>query len=253
MFAQLIKGFKVLTNLGYIHRDIKPENSLVKGQTYKVSDFGFSCKADINCIKKLDMICGTPLYMSPQLLSEQSYTAKCDIWSLGILLFEIIFGYGPWICRNLQAYKENVTRKPLAFPFNGKLGESTKDFIRKCLVVDEDKRMSWKELFQHPLVAEKDAGPPVVPVQVEKSAAEIMKRIQTSAEKKSINIAEVLRKKNINEMDIRKVFCNAGKFEEVCRDVDPTIPSFEVRVLFESLDKSKDGILGFEEFRAMII
>jgi calcium-dependent protein kinase len=58
----------VLINLGYIHRDIKPENTLVKGNLYKVSDFGFSCKADINCIKKLDMVCGTPLYMAPQLL-----------------------------------------------------------------------------------------------------------------------------------------------------------------------------------------
>lgn len=206
VFSQIMKGFKVLTGLGYIHRDIKPENTLVKGNTYKVSDFGFSCKADIGCIKKLDMICGTPLYMSPQLLSEQTYTAKCDIWSLGILLYEIIFGYGPWICRNLQAYKENVMRKPLAFPFNGKIGENTKDFIRKCLVVDEDKRIGWKEIFAHPLIADKDSGIPVVAVQVEKSAAEIMKRIQASAEKKSIQLAEVLKKKNITDMDLSN-FC----------------------------------------------
>lgn len=212
-FSHIMKGFKVLTSLGYIHRDIKPENTLVKGNTYKVSDFGFSCKADIDCIKKLDMICGTPLYMSPQLLREQAYTAKCDIWSLGIMLYEIIFGYGPWICRNLEAYKDNIVRKPLAFPFNGKLGENTKDFIRKCLVVDEDKRISWKDIFQHPLIADKDMGPPVEPVKVEKSAAEIMKRIQLSAEKKGINLAEVLKKKNIDSMDLRNPVFNAGKFE----------------------------------------
>lgn len=202
VFCQIMKGFKILTGLGYIHRDIKPENTLVKGGTYKVADFGFSCKADMTCIKKLDMICGTPLYMSPQLLAEQAYTAKCDIWSLGILLYEIIFGYGPWICRNLQAYKDNVMRKPLAFPFNGKIGENTKDFIKKCLVVDEEKRISWKDIFSHPLIAEKEVGPPVPVVQVQKSASDIMKRIQLSAEKKSINLAEVLKKKNIVEMDI---------------------------------------------------
>jgi calcium-dependent protein kinase len=136
IYSHIIKGFKYLTGLGYIHRDIKPENTLIKGNLYKVADFGFSCKADIGCIKKLDFMCGTPLYMCPQLLNEQAYTAKCDIWSLGVMLYEIIFGYSPWVCRNLESYKQNIMTRPLAFPYNSKIGEHTKDFIKKCLVVD---------------------------------------------------------------------------------------------------------------------
>lgn len=57
-----------MVDLGYVHRDIKPENTLYKGKTYKVADYGFSCKADMRCIQKMELICGTPLYMSPQLL-----------------------------------------------------------------------------------------------------------------------------------------------------------------------------------------
>lgn len=68
IYSQILKGFRVLTDLGYIHRDIKPENTLYKGEVYKVADFGFSCKADMTCMKKLDLCCGTPLYMAPQLL-----------------------------------------------------------------------------------------------------------------------------------------------------------------------------------------
>jgi calcium-dependent protein kinase len=113
----------------------------------------------------------------------------------------MIFGYGPWICRNLESYNFNVSRKPLAFPYNGKIGENTKDFIKKCLVVDESKRINWKEIFQHPLIAEKDSGSLVPQMKVEINIVEIMKRIQTSAAKKHIDMAEILHKKKITDMD----------------------------------------------------
>lgn len=201
IFGQIVKGFKVLTNLGYIHRDIKPENTLCKGDVYKVADFGFSCKADIDCIKRMNFICGTPLYMCPQLLKEEQYTAKCDIWSLGVMLYEMIFGYSPWVSRNLDSYKQNILTRPVAFPYNGKIGENTKDFIKKCLVLDEKNRMSWKELFQHPLVQDKNKGEPVKPPEVHHSAVEIMKRIQESASRKQINIKDILAQKKIDKMD----------------------------------------------------
>jgi len=63
-----MKGFEVLVGLGFIHRDIKPANVLVKQHVHKIADFGFACKADILCSKKLVDVCGTPIYMAPQLL-----------------------------------------------------------------------------------------------------------------------------------------------------------------------------------------
>jgi calcium-dependent protein kinase len=91
--------------------------------------------------------------------------------------------------------------KPLAFPYNGKIGEHTRDFIKKCLTVDEKNRIGWKELFEHPLVEERSTGRQVEPPKVEKSAVEIMKRIQESAARKNVDVRAILQQKNIDKMD----------------------------------------------------
>lgn len=85
-------GFKELVDHGYVHRDIKPENSLVKNKVFKVADFGFACKADISGKKLIKECVGTPLYMAPQLLENQPYSSKSDLWSIGMMLYEMLFG-----------------------------------------------------------------------------------------------------------------------------------------------------------------
>jgi calcium-dependent protein kinase len=125
----VIRGFEVLVKKGYIHRDIKPANVLLKNQHYLIADFGFACKADILCRKRLTDICGTPVYMAPQLLKNQPYTAKSDIWSLGLMLYEMVFGYPPWPCRSPNEYFNALLYSPLRFPYNAKIGKHTKDFI----------------------------------------------------------------------------------------------------------------------------
>jgi calcium-dependent protein kinase len=84
---QLLRGFKELVDNGYIHRDIKPENVLVKKDCFKVSDFGFATKVDITGRQLLRDCVGTPLYMAPQLLEGINYTAKSDIWSIGMMFY----------------------------------------------------------------------------------------------------------------------------------------------------------------------
>ena len=61
----------------------------------KLTDFGFA-KAMASSRQMTTTVIGTPLYMSPQVLSKQPYTSKCDIWSVGILFYEMLFGHHPW-------------------------------------------------------------------------------------------------------------------------------------------------------------
>ena len=153
VFSDVMKGFKVLIDKGYIHRDVKPENVLIKKGVHKLADFGFSVKADVHGASKIKEICGTPIYMAPQQLLNQEYTAKCDIWSLGLMLYEMLFGFGPWPNKHPAAYKHYILTKPVSFPYRTNIGENTRDFILKCLVVSEEDRISWKEVFQHPFIS----------------------------------------------------------------------------------------------------
>ena len=83
---------------GIVFRDLKPENLMVsfeEGQRpfCKVIDFGFAAKAT----QQLNVYCGTPAYMSPEIVSKQCYNGLAsDMWAAGVLLFTMLFGYQPF-------------------------------------------------------------------------------------------------------------------------------------------------------------
>ncbi len=61
---------------------------------------------------------GTPLYMSPQLLQQNTYTSKSDIWSLGVIFYEMLYNKTPWIAGSPQGLLKNIKTIPLKFPEN---------------------------------------------------------------------------------------------------------------------------------------
>lgn len=90
-------GFKHIAESGFIHRDLKPANILLKEKVAKIADFGFAKKMSSSTIKETKNV-GSPLYMSPESLIHKNYTIKSDIWSLGVMLYEILHGKAPWNC-----------------------------------------------------------------------------------------------------------------------------------------------------------
>ncbi|CAJ1348617.1 unnamed protein product [Effrenium voratum] len=135
---------------GVVHRDIKLENFLYEAKDsdhLKLIDFGFSKIWQPNTTMAVS--CGTLAYVAPEVL-EKSYTSQCDLWSLGVVAFVLLFGYMPFSgaeSKQIRDIKEgNFTRKQVIW---GKASQGAKDFVQKLLVVDPQQRLSAAEALEH--------------------------------------------------------------------------------------------------------
>ncbi|KRX00707.1 Protein kinase-like domain [Pseudocohnilembus persalinus] len=154
-FRQISEGFKSLYSLKIIHRDIKPANILIREGRALISDFGFAKCLDsiIGMEEQIKMtLLGTPLYMAPQIIGEEHFSSKCDIWSLGMLFYEMLYGKTPWYGKNCKSLLENIHGQPLQFPSYPKTSDLVKDMLTKMLQIKEEDRIGWPELFEHPLI-----------------------------------------------------------------------------------------------------
>lgn len=147
----IMAGAKYLHKNGIIHRDLKPANILLKAGSCKLSDFGFakSLAAEETVMKS---IVGTPLYMSPQILKKAKYTAKSDLWSIGLIYYEMLHGRTPWPANNEIELINGIYHKKILFATG--VSDESKDFIRRCLEIYEEDRISWEEAFNHKLLLE---------------------------------------------------------------------------------------------------
>lgn len=100
VLKDIVCGFKYLHEKDIIHRDLKPANILIKDTQCKISDFGFAKNLEYGENTMMRSVVGTPLYMSPQILNKDSYTNKSDLWSIGLIFYEMIYGHTPWPANN---------------------------------------------------------------------------------------------------------------------------------------------------------
>eukprot|EP00980_Cylindrotheca_fusiformis_P031078 scaffold25800_cov162-Cylindrotheca_fusiformis.AAC.4 len=133
-----------------IHRDIKPENLLLGAHSeIKIADFGWSVHAPTS---RRNTLCGTLDYLPPEMVEGRDHDEKVDIWSLGILLYEFLYGFPPFEAEGHSATYRRISRVDLRFPQKPNISEDAKDLIRNLLVKDPSRRMKLKDLPNHPWI-----------------------------------------------------------------------------------------------------
>lgn len=148
-----------LHNCDYIYRDLKPENILFTESGYaKLTDFGLA--KNLKNTSLATSFCGTPEYMSPEVILNKGYNRTVDWWALGTLLYEMIFGIPPFYDRNIQEMYKKIVMDELEFKKYTKCSDEGKDFIRRLLVKDPNNRLGAEagslEAMDHPWLKDMD-------------------------------------------------------------------------------------------------
>jgi serine/threonine-protein kinase ULK/ATG1 len=113
---QICNGFKEVHRKKIIHRDVKPANFLIHKGVVKIADFGFARVVDSVNEKAILTFLGSPLYMAPQVLAKEEFSSKCDVWSLGVTIYEILYGKTPFTAKNPKELLERLRNEQLTFP-----------------------------------------------------------------------------------------------------------------------------------------
>ena len=147
ILRETISALQYLHNFNppIIHRDIKPENLLLnEGGRILLADFGWSNFSDGGVRKTF---CGTPEYIAPEMLLKKGHDTRVDIWSVGVLMFELLSGYSPFVAKNNQDLYQNIRRLKIQWPKD--MQPLAKNLIGKILKLNPLDRPSLQEVLDH--------------------------------------------------------------------------------------------------------
>ena len=182
MLQQLVLGFQEIYKQKVMHRDLKLANILVnfpgKDLSFKeapleqrperlretlkhmdlvanrievkIADLGFAREMQYEDLSQT--MCGTPLVMAPEVLNGRLYNHKADVWSLGIVFFEMLTGFTPFTGRDKNDLRRNLEKGVYKLPKTLKLSLQGLHFLNGCLQFDQEKRLTWQELVSHPYI-----------------------------------------------------------------------------------------------------
>ena len=137
--AELILAIEYLHKRDIIYRDLKPENILIDEDYHiKLADFGLA-KENVKNDTPNKTFCGSPQYLSPEMLSKEGTTKSSDIYGIGAILFEMVTGAPPFYSQDVDLMYKNISENNLIFPEI--FSEELKDLLRKMLDKDPKKRI----------------------------------------------------------------------------------------------------------------
>lgn len=146
---EIATALEYLHSKSIIYRDLKPENIMIDAYGHaKLVDFGFAKKINNN---RTYTICGTPGYLSPEQIEGKPYGLEIDLWSFGIMFFELLAGYNPFESEGKTPMDTFQNAKKGLINWPPYLAKSAKDFIKKLLVVDPNERLAIKKIWFEPI------------------------------------------------------------------------------------------------------
>nr|XP_020443795.1 serine/threonine-protein kinase ULK2 isoform X1 [Monopterus albus]XP_020443796.1 serine/threonine-protein kinase ULK2 isoform X1 [Monopterus albus] len=158
---QIAAAMRILNSKGIIHRDLKPQNILlsyvgrkksnISGIRIKIADFGFARYLQSNMMAAT--LCGSPMYMAPEVIMSQNYDAKADLWSIGTVIYQCLVGKPPFQANSPQDlrmfYEKNKNLQPI---IPRETSPQLSDLLLGLLQRNQKDRMDFNTFFSHPFL-----------------------------------------------------------------------------------------------------
>jgi polo-like kinase 4 len=148
--TQIIDGLEYLHSHGIVHRDLTLSNLLLtRDMSVKIADFGLATKLQMPDEKHLTM-CGTPNFISPEIVARQPHGLGTDVWSLGCMLYTFFTGHPPFDTEGVKSTLNKVASGTFIMPKN--LSQDAQNLIAAMLQKDPKQRISLSAVRNHPFM-----------------------------------------------------------------------------------------------------
>ncbi|XP_065762785.1 serine/threonine-protein kinase ULK3 isoform X3 [Muntiacus reevesi] len=151
---QLASALQFLHERNISHLDLKPQNILLSSLEkphLKLADFGFA--QHMSPRDEKHVLRGSPLYMAPEMVCQRQYDAHVDLWSVGVILYEALFGQPPFASRSFSELEEKIrSNRVIELPLRPQLSQDCRDLLQRLLERDPSRRISFQDFFAHPWV-----------------------------------------------------------------------------------------------------
>eukprot|EP00063_Salmo_salar_P091151 XP_014065986.1 PREDICTED: serine/threonine-protein kinase PAK 6-like isoform X1 [Salmo salar] len=161
----VLQALAYLHSQGVIHRDIKSDSILLTlDGRIKLSDFGFCAQISKDIPKRKSLV-GTPYWMAPEVISKSPYSTEVDVWSLGIMVVEMVDGEPPYFSETPVAAMRRLRDEPAPTVRNTtQVSPVLKDFLNRMLTRDPVERASATDLLEHPFLLQSGSTQCLVPL-----------------------------------------------------------------------------------------
>lgn len=273
VLRQIVNALKYLHHNKIAHCDLKPDNFLFLNESedsvLKVIDFGMSKHVQRRQYHR--QLCGTPYYIAPEVI-DGKYNEACDMWSVGVVMFVMLFGFPPFwadpekygqmademIYRAIKKGFKPITKQGYGafFPQDIPVSDSAKDLISKLLKSEIADRLTAEEALDHPWMKGEGLSSDPLP-------ACVLASLTTFTKKNKFKQSVLLAMTNLLSEDqlntVKEAFqkmdkngdgtVNAAELKETLKDLS----SSEVEILLSNVDINGDGMISYDELVAAAV
>lgn len=264
IFKQILLSIEYWHQNEIAHRDLKPENFMFASEKedskLKLIDFGLATrlsdeKLPETILKNFKSRVGTIIFMAPEVI-KQSYTWKCDLWSAGVILYILIWGYPPFYGESEYDTISKILDYDLNFDHDiwNVVTPELKDMINH-LIVPEDERFNAQEALEHEWIKKHELDDKVLSQDLPNYFQRIKKfqtynhikriiltyfctRLQDSKVINEVQMFEFLDKNNDGVLDLNELKSNVN------------LTSKDFTKIYESIDTDKNGVIDYTEWLA---